>query len=159
MNTVRKSILIGMTVLGLAGASAAAMADDTAGRHGYQANSEQRQARMADMFARHQAKLHELLKLTAAQEPAWTAYQAAIKPSLPAERPDYAAMAKLPAPDRLAKMIDMSKQRTLTMEGHLGALNTFYGQLTAQQKAIFDDHVMGGAHGPHPMMSMRHHGR
>lgn len=158
MNTVRKSILIGMTVLGLAGASAAALADDTAGRHGYQANSEQRQARMADMFAKHQAKLHELLKLTAAQEPAWTAYQAAIKPSLPAGHIDHAAMAKLPAPDRLAKMIDMSKQRTLTMEAHLGALNTFYGQLTAEQKAVFDDHVMGGAHGPHPMMGMRHHG-
>lgn len=156
MNTVRKSILIGMTVLGLAGASAAALADDTAGRHDWQANSEQRQARMADMFAKHQAKLHDLLKLTAAQEPAWTAYQNAIKPTAPAERFDRAAIAKMPAPDRLAKMIDMSKQRTLTMEGHLGALNTFYGQLTTEQKAIFDDHVMGGAHGPHAMMG-RHH--
>ncbi|MBA5637354.1 Spy/CpxP family protein refolding chaperone [Duganella sp. LX20W] len=156
MNTVRKSILIGMTVLGLAGASAAALADDTAGRHDWQANSEQRQARMADMFAKHQAKLHDLLKLTAAQEPAWTAYQNAIKPAAPAEHFDRAAIAKMPAPDRLAKMIDLSKQRTLTMEGHLGALNTFYGQLTTEQKAIFDDHVMGGAHGPHAMMG-RHH--
>jgi periplasmic protein CpxP/Spy len=158
MNTVRKSILIGMTVLGLAGAGSAALADETAGRHGYQANSEQRQARMADMFAKHQAKLHDLLKLTAAQEPAWTAYQAAIKPAMPANHIERAAMTRLPAPDRLAKMIDMSKQRTLTMEAHLGALNTFYGQLTAEQKAVFDDHVMGGAHGPHPMMGMRHHG-
>ncbi|MBA5685575.1 Spy/CpxP family protein refolding chaperone [Rugamonas apoptosis] len=157
MNTVRKSILIGMTVLGLAGASTAALADDAAaGRHGWQANSEQRQARMADMFAKHQAKLHDLLKLTAAQEPAWTAYQNAIKPALPAEHIDHAAMAKLPAPERLARMIDMSKQRTLAMEGHLGALNTFYGQLTTEQKAIFDDHVMGGAHGPHRMMGHRH---
>lgn len=156
MNTVRKSILIGMTVLGLAGASAAALADDTAGRHGWQASSEQRQARMADMFAKHQARLHELLKLTPAQEPAWTAYQNAIKPALPAEHIDHAAIAKMPAPERLAKMIDLSKQRTLTMEGHLGALNTFYGQLTTEQKAIFDDHVMGGAHGPHRMMGQRH---
>lgn len=149
MNTVRKNLLIALAVLGLGGASAAAMADDTAsaGRHGHQANTEQRQAHMADMFAKRQARLHDLLKLSAAQETAWATYQAAIKPASPAAGWDHDAIAKMPAPDRLAKMIELHKQRTATMEAHLSALNAFYGTLTAAQKAIFDDHVMGGEHG------------
>jgi hypothetical protein len=41
----------------------------------------QMQAKMADMFAKRQARLHDLLKLTAQQESAWATYQAAIKPA------------------------------------------------------------------------------
>jgi Spy/CpxP family protein refolding chaperone len=162
MKTLRKSVLIGLTVLGMGTASLAAHADDTttapAGRHGHAANKEQMQARMADMWAKHQAKLHDLLKLTAAQEPAWTTYQAAIKPA-PRMATEHADFSKLPAPERLAKMIDMAKQHTTSMEAHLAALNTFYGTLTAEQKAVFDANTMGGAKGPHHRrMGMMQHG-
>lgn len=153
MHTLRKNILIALTALGLAGASLGAHANDGAGRH---ADGEQRPARMAEMHSRHMAKLHELLKLTAQQEPAWATYQAALAPATTPAHPDHAAMAKLPAPERLARMIDFSKQRTATMETHLAALNTFYATLTAEQKALFDDHVMGGEHGPRHAMMHRH---
>lgn len=149
MNILRKSILIGFTVLGMAAAQAQDMAP-AAGRHGAVVNREQMQARMEEMFAKRQAKLHDLLKLTAQQESAWATYQAAIKPAAAGGTlPDRDAVAKMSAPDRLAKMIDLSKQRQVKMEAHLTALTAFYSQLTAEQKAIFDDHTRGGAHGGH----------
>ena len=154
MNTLRKSILIGFTVLGMAAAQAQAQAENStppAGRHGAVVNREQMQAKMEEMFAKRQAKLHDLLKLTAQQESAWASYQAAIKPAAAGGTlPDREAVAKMSAPDRLAKMIDLSKQRQAKMEAHLTALTAFYSQLTAEQKAIFDDHTRGGAHGGHP---------
>ena len=164
MNVLRKSILIGFTVLGMAAAQAQAQAEDAApaaGRHGATVNREQMQAKMAEMFAKRQAKLHELLKLTAQQESAWATYQAAIAPAAAGgTMPDRAAVAKMSAPDRMAKMLDLSKQHQAKMEAHLAALTAFYGQLTAEQKAIFDDHTMGGAHGGHagPRGGWHHHG-
>ncbi|MQA41519.1 Spy/CpxP family protein refolding chaperone [Rugamonas aquatica] len=150
MNILRKSILIGFTVLGMAAAQAQDMAP-AAGRHGAVVNREQMQAKMEEMFAKRQAKLHDLLKLTTQQESAWATYQAAIKPTAAGGTlPDRDAVAKMSAPDRLAKMIDLSKQRQAKMEAHLTALTAFYSQLTAEQKAIFDDHTRGGAHGGHP---------
>ena len=149
MNVLRKSILIGFTVLGMA----AAHAQDTtppAGRHDAGAHAEHMQAKMADMFAKRQARLHDLLKLTAQQESAWATYQAAIKPApMSGARPDRAAFRKLPAPERMAKMIDFSKQRQAKMEAHLTALTAFYAQLTPEQKAVFDERGMGGKRGGH----------
>ena len=157
MNVFRKSILIGFTVLGMA----AAHAQDTAPpavRHGVAANAEQRQARMSEMVAKHQAKLHDALKLTAQQEPAWASYQAARKPSMPAgARPERAAFVKMSAPDRLSKMIEMTKQRELAMQTQLTAMTAFYGQLTPEQKAVFDARSMGG-HGGRGGHGWRHHG-
>ena len=154
MKTFAKQMLIGLT---LVTASLAARADDSttttsaaAGRHGHAFNQEQMQAKMADMWAKRQQKLHDLLKLTAAQEGAWSTYQAAIKPAAPTgAHPDRAALAALSAPERLSKMIEMSKQHEASMEAHLAALNTFYGQLTAEQKTIFNDNTMGGKNAPH----------
>lgn len=155
MKTFAKTILIGATVLGLGSTSLAARADDTttakaaAGRHGHAMNQEQMQAKMADMWAKRQQKLHDLLKLTAAQEGAWSTYQAAIKPAMPAAgHPDAAALAALSAPDRLSKMIELAKQHQTSMEAHLAAVNAFYTQLTPEQKTVFNDNTMGGKNAP-----------
>jgi len=157
MKTFRKSLLIGLTVLGMGTTSLAAHADDSSAQPG--ARHAQMQAKMAEMMAKRQQKLHDLLKLTAAQEPAWTAYVAAIKPAAPAQpHGDRAAFAAMSAPDRLSKMIDMSKQHESMMEAHLAALNTFYGQLTADQKTIFNDNTMGGKNAHHGHGRWGHHG-
>lgn len=155
MTTLRKQILIGLTALSLGSAAFAATADDstTAGRHGHRANAEQNQAKFAEHFAKRQAKLHDLLKLTAAQEAGWTTYQAAIKPvAHEGAAGEHGAWAKLSAPERLSKGIERSKEHTARMEGHLAAVNAFYATLSAEQKKVFDDNTLGGAHGPH------HHG-
>jgi len=158
MNILRKSILIGFTVLGMA----AAHAQDTAPAAGPDkaANMEQRRAKMSEMYAKRQARLHDQLKLTAQQESAWASYQAAIKPSMPdGPRPQRGEFAKLTAPERLSKMIEMTKQREAKMETHLTALTAFYGQLTPEQKKVFDDRAMGGKHGGHGQRGgWRHHG-
>jgi hypothetical protein len=79
MNTLRKSILIGFTVLGMAAAHA--KKPSLPSQHDARPSKEQMQAKMADMYAKRQARLHDLLKLTTQQESAWATYQAAIKPA------------------------------------------------------------------------------
>jgi Spy/CpxP family protein refolding chaperone len=149
MNVLRKSILIGFTVLGMAAAQAQ-QTTPPAGRHDAGERKEHMQEKMGEMFAKRQAKLHDALKLNAQQESAWASYQAAIKPAaMTGPRPERGAFAKLPAPERMAKMLDFSKQRQAKMEAHLTALTAFYGQLTPEQKATFDDRSMGGKHGGH----------
>ncbi|HZV64508.1 MAG TPA: Spy/CpxP family protein refolding chaperone [Telluria sp.] len=140
MNTLRKTFLIALAVLGMGGVALAAQAQTTApeGRHVRAASPEQRQAKMAEFFAAREAKLHDALKLSAAQEPAWSAYQAAIKPPARGTQHERAAMAALPAPQRLEQRIAKAKQHTAGMESRLAALNTFYAVLTPEQKASFD---------------------
>ena len=153
MNALRNSIAVGLTVLGIA---CAAHADE--GRNGFAAHKEAMQANMADHFAKRQARLHELLKLTAAQEASWATYQGAIKPAAgTTPHPDRAAVAAMSAPERMEQHLAMAKAHLAAMESHQAALVAFYGGLTAEQKKVFDDNVMGGAHGPHHMMHRMAH--
>ncbi|MES2296309.1 MAG: Spy/CpxP family protein refolding chaperone [Pseudomonadota bacterium] len=157
MKTLRKTLLIGLAVLSMgAGTALSAHADE--GRHGAAARQEKMQAHMAEMFTHRMAMLHDKLKLSAAQEGAWTTYVAAITPAAGAmQHPDRAAIAAMPAPDRLEHALTATRTHITTMEGHLAALKTFYAVLTPEQKKVFDDNVMGGAHGPSHMGMMMHH--
>ena len=78
-----------------------------------------------------------------------------LRRQLPVERRQRGEFAKLTAPERLSKMIEMTKQREAKMEAHLTALTAFYGQLTPEQKKVFDERGMGGKRGGH---GWRHHG-
>ena len=149
MNTLRKNVLIALTVLGMGSTALAVQAQTAApeGRHGHAATQEQRMAKWGEHFAKRQAKLHDTLQLTAAQEPAWAAYQAAIKPAAKGMHGDRAGWAALQAPARMEKMIAMHKQRTAAMEAQLSALNTFYSVLTPVQKKAFDANTLGAMHG------------
>lgn len=172
MNTVRKHLLIAFTAAGLLGATVGASAQTAApaeGRHAHamsaeqrlakraewQAKKEERHAKMAAKRAEHQAKLRDALKLNAQQQPAWDAFVASMQPPAKGERsgrPDRAAFAKLSAPERLQRGIDMQKQRTARMEQRLGALNSFYAVLTPEQRKVFDEqstHRKGGRHHGH----------
>lgn len=160
MNSLRKHVLIALTVIGMGSAAVAVQAQTAApeGRHGHAATEQERMAKWGEHFAKRQAKLHDALQLTAAQEPAWAAYQAAIKPAPKAGHGDRAAWAALSAPARMEKMIAMAKQRTAAMESHLAALNTFYAVLTPAQQKIFDEaSKRGRGHcGGHHMKGAKH---
>jgi protein CpxP len=147
-NPVRKSILIGLAVLGMASASIAVQAQAPAaeGRHAHALSQEQRQAKWSEFKAKREAKLHDALKLTAAQEPAWRSFIAAAKPAAQPARGARGAWKDLPAPQRMEKAIEMSKQRTAMMEERLGALKTFYAVLTPEQQKLFDAQAMHGGH-------------
>jgi protein CpxP len=150
MNIIRKNIVIALAVLGMGSAAVAVQAQSAPpeGRHANAVTQEQRAAKMGELRARRQARLHDALQLTGGQEAAWAAYQAAIKPN-PAAIPggaDREAWKTMSAPQRLEKMIAMSEQHTAMMKASVGPLNTFYSVLNPAQKNVFDQQSMGGGH-------------
>lgn len=163
MNNVRKNILIALAALSVGGAVNAAEPQSQAAQDQQRPalTQEQRAAKMAEHRARRaehmakrQAALHDALKLSPAQEPAWASFVAAHKPADHMQRPDRAQWASLPAPQRMEKMIELQKQRTARMEQRLAALNAFYATLSPEQKKVFDQqalrgHGMRGHHGMH----------
>ena len=100
-------------------------------------------------------KLKADLKLTPAQQAAWTTYTQAMKPG---ERPapgDREAFAKLTTPERIDKMREMRAKRNAEMDRHGEATKAFYAQLNADQQKTFDSATLrmhqgpGKHHGPH----------
>jgi len=166
MNTYRKTILTAIAALSLGGAMIGAQAQSQApdAHPKAQLTKEQRQARHAEFSAKREqmraqrvAKLHDELKITPAQENAWNAFVASMKPAHRAgdrQHGDRAAMAGLSAPERAQKMIERQKQRTAFMEQRLAALNSFYSVLSPDQKKVFDEKAARmqhrfGRHGGH----------
>ncbi len=167
MNTVRKSILVGLTAFGMAGAAVGVQAQQAQQEqgtapaaqgpsgHGHKMSPQERaakfaerQAKRAERRAERQAKLHEALKLTPAQEPAWNAFVAATQAGEAKARHQHGAFKEMSAPQRLEARIAMQKARTERMEQRLAALNSFYAVLTPEQRKVFDERSMrhGGKH-------------
>ena len=144
MKSIRNKFIIGLTVLGLGATSFAVQAAQA------HPDRQAMHTKWGERAVQRQAKLHDLLKLTPAQESAWGSYVAASKP---AARPDHGQRSdwkSMPSPQRMEKRIDMAKQHIAMMESHLAALNSFYGVLTTEQKAVFDANSMGHrGHGRH----------
>lgn len=108
-----------------------------------------------EKMAQRQAALHDKLKLTPAQEPAWSNFVAAITPSGAKDGKagwgNHAEMEKLSAPERMEKQLAMSKEREARMNARLAALKPFYAVLTPEQKQIFNQETSRGRghHGYH----------
>jgi hypothetical protein len=104
--------------------------------------------RMQAMMDKRNAAFKAQLKLTPAQEGAWTAYTAAMKPpaDMAARQAEHAELAKLPTPERIDKMKSLRTQHmadmTAAMDKHGEATKTFYATLTPEQKKVFDDSAM-----------------
>jgi len=154
MTTFRKNFLNALAALSLGAAALGAHAQTAApdqnraqpaqGRYGHAVSEEQRaafKAKRAEFAAKRVARLHDELKITPAQENAWNAFVASMKPQARGQRPhlDRSAQASLSAPQRLAQHIERQKQRTAAMEQRLGAVNSFYAVLSPEQKKTFDD--------------------
>jgi periplasmic protein CpxP/Spy len=110
-------------------------------------------AKMQAYMAKRQAEMKAKLKITPAQEGAWTAFTAAMQPPAnmgarpgPEQRAEFD---KLTTPQRIDKMRDMRTQRMAAMDKRMDATKTFYAALNADQQKIFDtEHKMrGGRHG------------
>ena len=101
-------------------------------------------AKVQARMERRQAALKAALKLTPAQEGAWTTFTAAMKPpaDLMAKRPDFDALAKLPTPERIEKMKTLhaqhSAEMTAAMDKRGEATKAFYATLTPEQQKTFD---------------------
>jgi periplasmic protein CpxP/Spy len=167
MKTLSKKSLVVLSLMTLAGVSSAAPTDPTAnqGRQAYaatqearQANQAAHQAKMAEFFAARTAKLHDALQLSAAQEPAWAAFVASIKPPAMHQRPDFAAMKGMTLPEREAKRIEMEKQHIAAREARLPALNGLYAVLSPEQKLVLEKAERRMAGAMHARMGHRGHG-
>jgi Spy/CpxP family protein refolding chaperone len=108
-------------------------------------------AKMQAMMDKRHAALKVQLKITAAQEAAWTSFTDAHK--MPAgmmgkQPPVMADMAKLTTPERIDKMKEMRTQRmaemTASMDKRAEATKAFYAVLTPEQQKTFDAHAMMG---------------
>lgn len=112
-------------------------------------------AKMQERMARRHAALKQKLQLTPAQESAWTAYTAVIKPPARMQRVDRAEIAKLSTPERIDRMRAMRTAHMAETDKRGDATKAFYAALTAEQKKVFDAETVRGHHrrgGP------RHHG-
>jgi len=122
-------------------------------------------AKMQARMDKRHAALKAQLKLTPAQEPAWTAFTASHTPpaGMMGQPAAMADMAKLPTPERIDKMKEMRAQRmgemTTAMDKRGEATKVFYAALTPEQQKVFDTHAMQGPgkgkHGGKGMMQQK----
>ena len=107
-------------------------------------------AKMQERMAKHQAELKAKLKLTPAQEGAWSTFTASMQP--PANRPPRPSreeFEKLTTPQRIDRMQAMKADRDARMAQHATATKTFYAALTPEQQKVFDANTLCGHHGEH----------
>jgi len=106
-------------------------------------------AKMQAWMEKRQAALKAKLKLTPAQEGAWTTYTAAMKPpaDMMAKRAEHEELAKLPTPERIDKMKALRSQHMTDMNAEMDkrgdATKAFYATLTPEQQKTFDAAAMG----------------
>lgn len=138
MNKSVKMLMAGAVIAALS-ASVYARGGGDCGFGERGAMSDRQIERMEKMQEKHLATLHDKLKLTAQQEPAWKKF-AANKPVFDkASRPDPDEMKKLNAPQRMEKGMQNMKAMESKMTEHLVALKEFYAVLTPEQQKIFDE--------------------
>jgi protein CpxP len=90
------------------------------------------------------ARLKTDLKLTAPQEPLWQAYADKVKAEagkgMQAMRQNTQGDKPVPAPERMAQMQTMMKERLAAMESVHESFNRLYAALTPDQKSVTDRH-------------------
>ncbi len=127
-----------LVAIGLAVASASVFASKDGCDRGWSAEHENGGAAR---FEKHLAKLHESLKLTAAQEAAWSEFSNKMRPAK-TEHPGHGDWKDMSTPDRLDRMLDDMKAREKELADHAAAVRAFYGTLTPDQQRIFDRRFM-----------------
>ncbi len=156
MKSILKPILVA-AVLATAGFSAFSGAGYGPGDGGMMGHGmHEGQGRMGSMgsdkmkarMAQHQAELKAALKITTAQEAAWTTFTASMVPPAgqKAQRPTREEMAKLSTPERIDKMKAMRTEHhavmSLEMDKRADAVKAFYATLTPEQQKVFDEKSM-----------------
>ena len=109
----------------------------------------------------HRLGAHEHLFVlgTPAQEGAWNAWTAAMKPPANLQRPNREEMAKLTTPERIDRMRQLRTQRQAEMDKRADATKSFYAALNADQKKVFDTETARFGHGgPRGGHGRHHHG-
>lgn len=108
---------------------------------------------MMEPGARAEQRLTRLkgeLKLTGQQESLWQAFaeksKAQAEKGMQAMRERMLSDKPVPAPERMARMQGMMKERLAGMEAVHESFNRLYAALTPEQKAAADKHFSAGQH-------------
>jgi len=115
-------------------------------------------SKMAAVHAKHQARLHDRLKLSAAQEAAWKTFTEKTKPDPARRMAARDEVATLTTPARMDRMLALMKEGEGRMAEHAAAVKDFYAQLTPEQQKIFDDQAKAWHARGHGMRHP-HHGK
>lgn len=106
--------------------------------------------KMQAMMDKRHAALKVQLKITPAQEAAWTEFLASHKApaGMKGQPAAMADLAKLTTPERLDKMKELRAQHmaemTAAMDKRTESTKAFYAVLTPEQQKVFDAHAMQG---------------
>ncbi|MFN7858076.1 MAG: Spy/CpxP family protein refolding chaperone, partial [Acidovorax sp.] len=103
---------------------------------------QQRRAHMA----KRMGELKQQLKLTPAQEPAWTSFTAAMQPGERKALLDHSNMDKLTTPERIDRMRALRSQRAAEADRRGEAAKVFYAALTPVQQKTFDAQALEARH-------------
>ena len=165
MKTVTKHLILA-SMLACAGLSAQAQTPTEAPKGPPPAGHEHRggpggrfdPAKMQEFQARRLADLKAKLKLTPAQEGAWTTFTTELQPPTPGPRPERGEMEKLTTPQRLDKMREMRAAHAAFADKRDASIRTFYGTLNAEQQKTFDTEFRHRGPGPRGGHGDRGHG-
>ena len=129
---------------------------DGDGKPGMKRSSMQRGGMMVDPGARVEQRLTRLkaeIKVTAQQEPLWQAFaeksKAEAGKGMQAMRERMQNDKPVSAPERMAQMQGIMKERVATMESVNEAFNRLYSALTPEQKAAADKHFSAAGRHQH----------
>ncbi len=155
-NTIVAGFLAASAVFfGIAYAQGPGCADD--GRPGMKRSSMQQGGMMdpAERVEKRLARLKSELKISAQQEPLWLAFadksKAEAGKGMQAMRERMQDDKAVSAPERMAQMQGVMKQRVAAMESVTESFNRLYAALSPEQKSAADKHFSaagGHRHGP-----------
>jgi len=141
-----KRFMLGLAAVGLTSLALGALAQE----HGNDAckdaadKADCMHAQMDRHIQEHEARLHDALKLTATQEPAWKTLTDSIHQQMAAEeaerktRPAHSDTEKLSAPQKLEEHLAMMQKHLSAMQTRLAALKSFYAVLSPEQQATMN---------------------
>lgn len=122
------------------------------------ADGQDRQQQRQAYMAKRTAALKDQLKLTPAQEPAWTAFTTAMQPGERKARLERGDMEKLTTPERIDRMRALRAQHAAEADRRGEATKAFYAALTPEQQKTFDAQTHRGHRGMHSESGRPHHG-
>ena len=148
MKSIRTALIVTSVLVGFAGLSQAqnpAPTDLPRSTH-----MPKMQEHRSQEHAKHLVELKSKLNLNANQESAWQSFVQSMQNPGHKHRPDRLAFEKMTTPERIDHMQAIHTQHDALMQKHGEATKTFYAQLSADQKKVFDAHSMsdmGGMRG------------
>lgn len=158
-----KRFILSCTVIGFTSIALMASAQESWGCKDAPNKDDCMHAQMTKHMQDHEAKLHDSLKLTAAQEPAWKTFTDSIHQQMSAMQaehksmPSKADMDKLSAPEQLENHLAMMQKHMTSMQNHLAALKTFYAVLTPEQQVTMNKAAAKMAQHMHAHGDEHHH--